>query len=271
MLLFGTEEQKKKYLPRVARGELSAFALTEPCVGSDPAQMQTRAEPTADGAHFVINGEKLWCTNGTRAGLIVVMAQTPPRLINGKKKDQITAFIVEANAPGLTVTHRCRFMGLRSLYNAVITFKDVKVPRENIIAAEGKGLKVALTTLNTGRLTLPAACTGLAKRCLEVTRSWSNERVQWGQAIGKHAAIADKIAMMASHLFAMEAMTLMTSALVDRKQRDIRVEAAMCKMWCTEAAWRIVDETVATRGGRGYETADSLRPAAKNLYPLSGL
>jgi hypothetical protein len=269
LLLFGTDEQKKKYLPRVARGEISAFALTEKNVGSDPARMETRAEPTPDGKGFIVNGEKLWCTNGTRAGVIVLMARTPPKIVDGKPKDQVTAFVVDMETPGITIAHRCHFMGLHALYNAVVGFKDVFIPRENILLAEGKGLRVALTTLNTGRLTLPAACIGLAKRCLEITRRWSNERVQWGSAIGHHAAIAEKIARMASDIFAMEAMTYLTSALVDRHDgTDVRLEAAACKMWCTEAAWRIVDDTLAIRGGRGYETAESLRARGEPGVPV---
>ncbi|MEP0843843.1 MAG: acyl-CoA dehydrogenase family protein [Phycisphaerae bacterium] len=268
LLLFGTPEQKRRFLPRVARGEISAFALTESAVGSDPARMETRAEPAADGAHFILNGEKLWCTNGTRAGLIVVMAKTPPKVVHGASRDQITAFVVEADSPGVTVTHRCHFMGLRALYNAVIRFENVKVPRENILLAEGKGLRVALTTLNTGRLTLPAACVGLAKRCLRIARDWANQRTQWGAPIGRHAAIADKIARMAATLYAMESMTFLTSALVDRGGADIRLEAAMCKMWCSEAAWTLIDDTVQIRGGRGYETADSLKARGEPPVPV---
>lgn len=257
--LFGTEAQKRHYLPRVAHGEISAFALTETSVGSDPAKMTTRAEPTPDGKSFVINGEKLWCTNGVKAGVIVVMARTPGEIVDGKEKNRITAFIVEMNTPGVEVVARCRFMGLRALYNGVIRFTNVKVPRESIVGGEGRGLKVALTTLNTGRLTIPAACVGLMKRCLAHARDWSAERVQWGQAIGKHAAIADKIARIAGNAFATEAMVLLTAALVDRDNADIRIEAAMCKMFGSEAAWRAVDETMQIRGGRGYETAQSLR------------
>ncbi|HEY5345407.1 MAG TPA: acyl-CoA dehydrogenase family protein [Verrucomicrobiae bacterium] len=260
LILFGTEPQKRKYLPRVAAGEVSAFALTETNVGSDPAAMATRAEPTPDGKYFILNGEKLWCTNGTKAGVIVVMAKTPPKIVNGKPKDQITAFIVEMDWPGVEVLHRCHFMGLKALYNGVVHFTNVRVPVENILLAEGKGLRVALTTLDTGRLTLPAACVGAAKRCLKISRAWANERKQWGAPIGKHAAIADKLARMAADIFAMESMTLLAASRVDRdKHADVRLEAAMCKLWATEATWRIVNDAVQIRGGRGYETASSLK------------
>ena len=258
LLLFGTEEQKQKYLPRVAGGEISAFALTETHAGSDPATMSLRAEPTPDGSEFVLNGEKLWCTNGVKAGVLVVMARTPSKMVGGKERKQITAFIVDVDTPGLEIIYRCRFMGLRALYNAVVKFTDVRVPRENIISKEGAGLKVALTTLNTGRLTLPAACVGLSKRLLEISRKWASERIQWGVPIGKHAAIAGKIAEMAGNVFAMEAMTFHTSSLLDRKAGDLRIETAMCKMWATETTWRIADDAMQVRGGRGYETAHSL-------------
>jgi hypothetical protein len=269
LILFGTESQKRQYLPRVARGEISAFALTETDVGSDPAAMATRAGPSPDGTYFILNGEKLWCTNGTKAGVIVVMAKTPPKVVNGKSKDQITAFIVEMDWPGVEVLHRCHFMGLKALYNGVIRFTNVHVPRENILLAEGKGLRVALTTLDTGRLTLPAACVGAAKRCLKISRAWANERKQWGAPIGKHAAIAEKIARMAADIFAMESMTLLAASRVDRdKHADVRLEAALCKLWATEATWRIVNDAVQIRGGRGYETSASLKARGEPVIAL---
>src|SRR6478672_2651188 len=268
LLLFGTEDQKQKYLPRVARKEISAFALTEWNAGSDPANMSLKAEPTEDGSAFILNGEKLWCTNLIKAGVLVVMAKTPPKIVNGKERKQITAFIVDVDSPGLEITYRCHFMGLRALYNGIVKFTNVRVPRENMIAKEGQGLKVALTTLNTGRLTIPAACVGLSKRLLEICRKWAKERVQWGCPIGQHYAIAGKIAEMAGNTFAMEAITFLTSAMVDKKAGDLRIETAMCKMWSTETTWRIADEAMQVRGGRGYETAESLAGRGEEPVPV---
>jgi alkylation response protein AidB-like acyl-CoA dehydrogenase len=267
LLLFGTDAQKEKYLPRVARHEISAFALTESNAGSDPANMSLRADPTEDGSAFLLNGEKLWCTNLTKAGVLVVMAKTKPKIVNGKERKQITAFIVDVDSPGLEITYRCHFMGLRALYNGIVKFTNVRVPRENMISKEGAGLKVALTTLNTGRLTIPAACVGLSKRLLEICRKWAAERVQWGVPIGQHSAIAGRVAEMAGNVFAMEAMTFLTSALVDRKAADLRIETAMCKLWATETTWRIADDAMQVRGGRGYETAQSL--AGRGEEPIA--
>jgi alkylation response protein AidB-like acyl-CoA dehydrogenase len=269
LILFGTEEQKRRFLPRVSGGEISAFALTEIKVGSDPAKMETHAEPTPDGEAFILNGEKLWCTNGVKAKLIVVMAKTPPKMFGGKAKNQITAFVVDMDTPGIEVTHRCGFMGLKALYNGVVRFTNVRVPRENILLAEGKGLRVALTTLNTGRLTLPAACVGLSKRCLAIARKWACERVQWGAPIGKHGAIAAKLAQIAADIFAMESMVLFAASIVDRdKASDVRLEAALSKLWATERAWEIVNETMQIRGGRGYETAQSLAARGEDPVPV---
>ncbi|MBL8841061.1 MAG: acyl-CoA dehydrogenase family protein [Planctomycetes bacterium] len=270
--LFGTDEQKKRYLPRLARGEISAFALTEHGAGSDPANMTTRAELSADGSHWILNGEKLWCTNGTIADLLVVMAQTPPKVApDGSQKKQISAFIVERSWPGVEVAHRCHFSGLRGIYNGVLRFKDVKVPRENLLWKEGAGLKLALVTLNTGRLTLPSCVVGGMKQALSMARRFAATRFQWGVTIGKHDEVAGKITDLASTLFAMQALADLGCLLVDQGGHDVRLEAAIAKLFNTEHGVRLAGECFQVRGGRGYETEQSLKARGEIPYPVERL
>ena len=262
--LFGTEEQKRQFLPRVASNEISAFLLTEPDVGSDPARMGATAEPTDDGSAYLLNGTKLWTTNGVIADLLVVMAVVPKA---EGRRGGITAFVVEANSPGISVLHRNEFMGLRGIENGVTQFEDVRVPAENVVGEVGHGLKVALTTLNTGRLSLPAICSSSAKVSLKIARDWANERVQWGMPIGKHEAVAHKLAFIAGLTFAMDAVVELSSSLADQERNDIRIEAALAKLYCSEMSWLVADEMVQIRGGRGYETAKSLRARGEPAIP----
>ena len=264
LMLFGSEEQKKEWLPKVARTHISAFLLTEPDVGSDPARLAATAVPTEDGQSYVINGKKLWATNGAVADVVVIMAVIPK---SDGHKGGISAFIVPYDAPGISVERRNAFMGLRGIENSVTVFKDVKVPAANLIGKEGAGLKIALTTLNTGRLSLPAICAAQAKYALKIAREWGNERIQWGVPVGKHDAIAQKTAFLAGTAFGLEAMLDVSSRLADEKRNDIRIEAALAKLYGSELGWLAMDELVQIRGGRGYETAESLKARGEKPIP----
>src|SRR3954462_6307198 len=261
--MFGTEEQKRAWLPRVATTDISAFLLTEPDVGSDPARMGATAEPTEDG--YVLNGTKLWATNGAIADVVVVMAVVPK---SEGHRGGISAFILPYDSEGVTVVHRNAFMGLKGIENSVTRLENVRVPKENLIGEEGQGLKIALSTLNTGRLALPAICVGLAKWATKVAREWGNERVQWGRPVGKHDAVAQKLAFIAASAFGLEAMLDVSSRLADEKRNDIRIEAAIAKLYGSELGWKVMDELVQVRGGRGYETAESLKARGEKPVPV---
>ncbi|WP_019355883.1 acyl-CoA dehydrogenase family protein [Streptomyces sp. AA1529] len=272
--LFGSRQQKDAYLPRCARTDISAFLLTEPDVGSDPARLATTAVP--DGDDYVLDGVKLWTTNGVIADLLVVMARVPepdpddPRRAEGHRGG-ISAFVVEAGSEGITVENRNAFMGLRGIENGVTRFHRVRVPAADRIGPEGAGLRIALTTLNTGRLSLPATCAGSGKWCLKIAREWSRERVQWGRPVAEHEAVGSKISFIAATTFALEAVLDLSSQMADEDRNDIRIEAALAKLYGSEMAWRMADELVQIRGGRGYETAESLAARGERGVPAEQL
>ncbi|MFF5937014.1 acyl-CoA dehydrogenase family protein [Streptomyces sp. NPDC012508] len=265
--IFGTQEQRDTYLPRLARTDISAFLLTEPDVGSDPARLATTAVPDGDDA-YVLDGVKLWTTNGVVADLLVVMARVPK---SEGHRGGITAFVVEADSPGITVERRNAFMGLRGLENGVTRFHGVRVPAENRIGPEGAGLKIALTTLNTGRLSLPAMCVGAGKWALKIAREWAAVREQWGKPVARHEAVGAKISFIAATTFALEAVVDLASQMADEDRNDIRIEAALAKLYGSEMGCLIADELVQIRGGRGYETADSLAARGERAVPAEQL
>lgn len=270
---FGTPEQKKEYLPRCAAGAITAFLLTEPDVGSDPARMGATAVLSDDGGSYLLDGVKLWTTNGVIAELVVVMARVPAHTDpdGTEHKGGISAFVVEMDSPGITVENRNAFMGLRGIENGVTRFHQVRVPAANRLGREGQGLKIALTTLNTGRLSIPGLCVAAGKWSLKISREWSNARTQWGRPVGKHEAVGKKIAFIAATTFALEAVFELSAEMADAGQKDVRIEAALAKLWSTELSCRIADELVQIRGGRGFETADSLEARGERAVPAEQL
>lgn len=265
LVLNGTPQQKQQFLPSLARGKtIAAFCLSEPEVGSDAASVQTHARLSPDGRYWVLNGQKRYATNAALAGFMTVMAQSPVSE-NGKVRDRVTAFIVTPDLPGFKVVSRNRSKcGIRGSWQATLQFKNMRVPRENVLGDLGGGFKVALTVLDYGRCTLSAGCLGSARKALEMAIERANQRIQFGQPIGQFHLIKQKIARMAERVFVMDAMTYLTAGMIDRHENDVMLEAAICKLYSSEAAWRVIDDAVQIWGGEGYMREHGLERALRD-------
>ncbi|MEX2560197.1 MAG: acyl-CoA dehydrogenase family protein, partial [Pirellulales bacterium] len=251
LVLFGTAEQQRRWLPKLATGEwISAFALTEPEAGSDAANVQSLATPSADGRGYLINGQKRWITNGAIANVLTVMARTP---VSGSSETRITAFIVTPDMPGFEVVEaRMPKCGVRGTVTSRLAFHDMFVPAENILGQPGKGLKVALTVLDFGRTTFGASCTGAARFCSIRAAQHASTRVQFGQTLGSFEMVKEKLAFIEAGVFAMESATYQTAALIDAGTDDYMLETAMLKVFATEVLWRIINDTIQIFGGKAY-------------------
>ncbi len=257
LLLFGTREQKQRWLPPLVSGEqLAAFALTEEQAGSDAANVQTTAVPSPDGSHFILNGEKRYITNASIAHVLTVMARTP---VPGSDKTSITAFLVTPDMPGFTMLEpRMEKLGIRGTATGRFAMRDMLVPKENILGPIGKGLKVALTVLDFGRTTFGACCTGAAKTCLKLAVSHANQRRQFKKTLGDFDLVKKKIGRMAADVYAMEAMTAVTASLIDRGLEDYMLETAMLKVFTTDRLWEAVNDAFQIHGGSAYFTDSPL-------------
>ena len=251
LLLFGTHEQKQRWLPKLSSGEqLGSFALTEKEAGSDAANVQMQARPSEDGSHFILNGEKRYITNAAIAHELTVMARTP---VPGSDKTAITAFLVTPDMPGFEILEaRMPKMGIRGTATGRFALHDVKVPKENILGTMGKGLKVALTVLDFGRTTFGACCTGAAKTCLELAVQHANTRKQFNKTLGNFELVKKKIARITADAYAMEAMTTVTASLIDRGLEDYMIETAMLKVFTTERLWECINDVFQIYGGSAY-------------------
>jgi acyl-CoA dehydrogenase family protein 9 len=252
LLLFGTDEQKKRFLPRLATGELIAcYCLTEPSSGSDAASIKTRAVPTPDGKHYIVTGNKLWITNGGIAKFMTVFAKTEV-VEKGEKKDKVTCFMLEVPAEGVTVGPPEHKLGIRASWTNAVHFDNVKIPVENIIGGVGQGFKVAMGVLNHGRMGLAAGCIGVSKSAIKASIEHVNERVQFQKKLSEFGMIKEKIGRMMMLTYVAESMVYMTSSLIDRPDTDYSLESAIAKIFCSEMAWEIVDENLQIWAGAGY-------------------
>jgi alkylation response protein AidB-like acyl-CoA dehydrogenase len=286
VLLFGSEEQKRKYLPIVAREAISAFALTESLTGSDAANIRTNAVLDSSGTSFIVNGEKLWCTNGSIARYVTLVARVPAKRVqqggrmawvsvsDGKNADEQvpTAFVLDMETPGVRVRQRCQFEGCRGIENAYMTFTDVRIPAANVIGEVGRGLKYALSILNIGRaISIPAICLGMAKQAWQPTLDRTSQRITFQKPLSERQTQRMRLGRMAVDLFAMEALAYSVWRMADQHSYDVRIEAAITKIFCSEHTIQFLKDAQIIFGGMGYETADSKRVRGEPAFGIEQL
>jgi alkylation response protein AidB-like acyl-CoA dehydrogenase len=260
IMLFGTEEQKRLWLPHLAKDWLSAFCLSEPNVGCDAGGQETRCELSPDGQHYILNGEKKWATSGALSGLFTVMAKQRIRdPKTGKETEKVTALVCTPDMDGVDIFQKNRSKcGIRGTWQARIRFTNVKVPRFNLLHQEGRGLNVALSCLNYGRCTLSAGMLGGARTAMDQAIKWSQTRYQFGQPLSAFELVKERIAHMAAMCYAMDAVLYMTTGMLDRHDEDIMVETAICKVFCSEMGWRVVNDAMQVMGGESYMTENEV-------------
>uniref|UniRef100_A0A182J7F3 Very long-chain specific acyl-CoA dehydrogenase, mitochondrial n=1 Tax=Anopheles atroparvus TaxID=41427 RepID=A0A182J7F3_ANOAO len=267
ILLYGTKEQKEKYLPKVSTGKTyAAFALTEPSSGSDAGSIRCRAVKSADGKHYVLNGSKIWISNGGIADIMTVFAQTEiedPK--TGQKKDKVTAFIVERGFGGVSSGPPENKMGIKCSNTAEVYFEDVPIPMENVLGGEGNGFKVAMNILNNGRFGMAATLSGTMRACIQKAAEHATNRVQFGRKIETYGGIQEKLAKMAMHHYATQSMAYMISGNMDTGSQDFHLEAAISKVFASESAWYVCDEAIQILGGMGFMKDCGLERVMRDL------
>lgn len=269
IVMFGTDEQKEKYLPPIASGEyMTAFALTEAGAGSDAAGIQSKAVLNPERTHFVLNGGKMWITNGGIADVFTVFAKTP-MMVGGERQDKISAFLVERAFKGFSSGKPEEKLGIHGSNTTTLSFDNVQVPVGNMLGQMGKGFKIAMEILNTGRLGLASGCVGGCKALVTLAAEHAKNRRQFGKAIGQFEMIQDKIARMAADTYAADSIVYLTTALADRPGIDYSLESAVSKIFVSETLWRVVNEATQIAGGLGYSREypyeQALRDARINL------
>ncbi|CAD5212393.1 unnamed protein product [Bursaphelenchus okinawaensis] len=266
ILLFGTPEQKKKYLPDVATArKFAAFCLTEPSSGSDANSIKTKAVKSEDGKHYILNGGKIWISNGGFAEVFTVFAKTPVKQADGSVKEKVSAFIVERGFGGVTNSPPEKKMGIKGSNTAEVHFENTKIPVENLLGEEGEGFKVAMNILNNGRFGIPAAMTGCMRWCIQKTVDHVNSRVQFGKKIKDFGNVQEKLADMVQRVYATESVVYMLASNMDRGVADYQLEAAIGKVMSSENAWHVCDEAIQLYGGMGFMRETGLERVLRDI------